>query len=138
VGFRPNVTMRFDHPATTKAMVPTGLGISLLPIWTVAEDVAAGRLTRIEQREPPLLARMVTRAAAGELHAAGGRRVHAAGRRVALTRRAAGVAGLTTRPPCSTTAENPSGAAPSWVTSSRGASCSVDRRVPNRRLTRKT
>lgn len=58
-GFRPNVAMRFDHPATTKAMVATGLGVSLLPIWTVADDIAAGRLTRIEQREPPLVARMV-------------------------------------------------------------------------------
>jgi DNA-binding transcriptional LysR family regulator len=59
VGFHPNVVMRFDHPATTKAMVQAGLGISLLPIWTVAEELARGQLARIEQREPPLIARMV-------------------------------------------------------------------------------
>ena len=59
VGFHPNVVMRFDHPATTKAMVQTGLGISLLPIWTVADELASGRLVRIEQREPPLIAKMV-------------------------------------------------------------------------------
>jgi DNA-binding transcriptional LysR family regulator len=63
VGFHPNVAMRFDHPATTKAMVQTGLGISLLPIWTVAEELARGTLARIELREPPLIARtaLVTR-----------------------------------------------------------------------------
>lgn len=59
VGFHPNVAMRFDHPATTKAMVQTGLGISLLPIWTVADELARGTLARIEQREPPLIAKMV-------------------------------------------------------------------------------
>jgi len=59
VGFRPNVAMCFDHPPTAKAMIAAGLGISLLPIWTVADDMAAGQLTRIEQREPPLVARLV-------------------------------------------------------------------------------
>lgn len=59
VGFHPNVAMRFDHPATTKAMVQTGLGISMLPIWTVAGELADGTLSRIEQHEPPLIAKMV-------------------------------------------------------------------------------
>jgi DNA-binding transcriptional LysR family regulator len=59
VGFRPKVAMRFDHPATAKAMVQTGLGISLLPSWTVADELAAGTLARIEHEEPPLVAKMV-------------------------------------------------------------------------------
>ena len=65
VDFHPTVAMRFDHPATTKAMVQAGLGISILPIWTVAAELADGSLSRIAQREAPLIARtaLVTRRA---------------------------------------------------------------------------
>lgn len=53
VGFQPRVAMRFDNPETIKAMVRSGLGISVLPRWVVETELTAGRLLRIEQREPP-------------------------------------------------------------------------------------
>jgi DNA-binding transcriptional LysR family regulator len=57
-GFQPNVVMRFDHPETTKAMIRAGLGISILPIWAVEDELKSGTLSRIQQEEPPLIARM--------------------------------------------------------------------------------
>lgn len=56
--FQPNVVMRFDHPETTKAMIHAGLGMSMLPIWMVEEELRKGTLARIQQEEPPLIARM--------------------------------------------------------------------------------
>lgn len=62
-GFRPRIAMRSDNAEAIKAMVRAGLGVSMLPAWTVAREVREKRLTVIRQQEPPLLARvaLVTR-----------------------------------------------------------------------------
>ena len=57
-GFEPKVTMRFDNSEFIKAMVRTGLGISMLPSWVVYKDVKEGRLSMIRQVEPPLYSRI--------------------------------------------------------------------------------
>ena len=57
-GFEPNVIMRFDNPDFIRAMVCSGLGASMLPMWVVAKDVADGRLHLIRQSEPPLLSKI--------------------------------------------------------------------------------
>lgn len=62
-GFRPRIAMRSDNAEAIKAMVNAGLGVSMLPAWTVAREVRDKRLAVIRQQEPPLLARvaLVTR-----------------------------------------------------------------------------
>jgi DNA-binding transcriptional LysR family regulator len=57
-GFQPRVAMRFDNAEFIKAMVLTGLGISMLPAWVVYKDVKEGRLSMIRQAEPPLYSRI--------------------------------------------------------------------------------
>ena len=56
-GFHPEVTMRFDSAEAIKAMVAMGLGISMLPLWSVRAELRAGDLHLIRQREQPLIAR---------------------------------------------------------------------------------
>jgi DNA-binding transcriptional LysR family regulator len=51
----PDVVMRFDSAEALKSMVMTGIGVSMLPLYTVDEDIRMGRLNRIRQKEPPLL-----------------------------------------------------------------------------------
>lgn len=46
--------MRFDNAEAIRAMIRTGLGISMLPMRTVDQDLRSGRLTHIRQKEPPL------------------------------------------------------------------------------------
>jgi len=53
--FAPKVTMRFDNAEPIKAMVRLGFGVSMLPEWTVREDLKRGDLVRIGQREDPLI-----------------------------------------------------------------------------------
>jgi DNA-binding transcriptional LysR family regulator len=53
--FAPNVIMRFDSAEALRATLLTGTGISMLPQYTVDNDIRAGRLKRIRQKEPPLL-----------------------------------------------------------------------------------
>jgi DNA-binding transcriptional LysR family regulator len=53
--FAPRVTMRFDNAEPIKAMVRLGFGVSMLPEWTVREDLKRGEIVRIEQREDPLI-----------------------------------------------------------------------------------
>jgi DNA-binding transcriptional LysR family regulator len=53
-GLQPRVIMRFDSAEAIKAMIRTGLGISMLPMWIVDEDLRASRLSLIRQQEPPL------------------------------------------------------------------------------------
>ena len=57
-GFEPNVIMRFDNPDFIRAMVCSGLGFSMLPMWVVAKDVKDGRLHLIHQAEPPLFSKI--------------------------------------------------------------------------------
>ncbi len=53
-GFEPNVIMRFDNAEAIKAMIRTGLGISMLPMWIVDKDLKSRRLTLLRQQEPTL------------------------------------------------------------------------------------
>lgn len=57
--FRPRVIMRFDNAEAIKAMIRTGLGISMLPFWIVDADLQKGRLFLIRQREHPLFSKIV-------------------------------------------------------------------------------
>lgn len=57
-GFEPNVTMRFDNSEFIRAMVRTGLGVSMLPLWVVHRDVREGRLHMIRQAEAPLYSKI--------------------------------------------------------------------------------
>jgi DNA-binding transcriptional LysR family regulator len=57
-GFEPEVTMRFDNAEFIRAMVRTGLGISMLPLWIVDNDVKQGHLNIIRQAEPPLYSKI--------------------------------------------------------------------------------
>ncbi len=54
-GLKPNVIMRFDSAEVLKSLLMTGIGVSMLPLYTVDEDIRTGRLNRICQSEPPLL-----------------------------------------------------------------------------------
>ncbi len=44
VGFEPSVVMQNDQADSIKELVKLGLGISLLPLWSVSEDVRRGTL----------------------------------------------------------------------------------------------
>lgn len=54
-GHSPNVIMRCDSAEALKALLLDGIGISMLPLYSVEEDIRAGRLRRIKQREAPLM-----------------------------------------------------------------------------------
>jgi len=54
----PDVVMRFDSAEALKSIVMTGIGVSMLPLYTVDEDIRTGRLNRIRQKEPPLLVKI--------------------------------------------------------------------------------
>lgn len=55
--FHPSVVMTFDNADAIKAMIRAGLGVSLLPLWSVHTDLRKGVLTMIRQRERPLFSR---------------------------------------------------------------------------------
>lgn len=44
IGFEPNVLMSCDQAGSIKEFVKLGLGFSLLPLWSVAEEVHSGAL----------------------------------------------------------------------------------------------
>jgi DNA-binding transcriptional LysR family regulator len=44
VGFEPKVVMQNDQADSIKELVKLGLGVSLLPLWSVSEDVRRGTL----------------------------------------------------------------------------------------------
>jgi DNA-binding transcriptional LysR family regulator len=44
IGFEPNVVMENDEPDSIKELVKLGLGVALLPSWSVAEDSERGDL----------------------------------------------------------------------------------------------
>jgi DNA-binding transcriptional LysR family regulator len=56
--FRPKVIMTFDNAEAIKAMIRTGLGISMLPFWTVDAELRNGSLSLIRQHEPPLFSKI--------------------------------------------------------------------------------
>ena len=56
--FHPRVIMRFDNAEAIKAMIRTGLGISMLPFWAVDADIRKRGLALIRQREQPLRAKI--------------------------------------------------------------------------------
>jgi DNA-binding transcriptional LysR family regulator len=53
VGFEPKVVMQNDQADSIKELVKLGLGISLLPLWSVSEDVRRGtlRIARLATRQ---------------------------------------------------------------------------------------
>jgi len=53
-GLQPKVTMWLDNAEPIKAMLLAGFGVSLLPHWTVEEEIRTGRLVKIRCKEPPL------------------------------------------------------------------------------------
>jgi DNA-binding transcriptional LysR family regulator len=55
-GFEPRTTMRFNNAEPVKAMVQAGFGISMLPEWTLQEEIKNRQLRIIRQREEPLIA----------------------------------------------------------------------------------
>jgi DNA-binding transcriptional LysR family regulator len=58
INFQPKVIMTFDSGDAIKAMIRTGLGISMLPMWIVDGDLRRGGLSLIRQRERPLLSKV--------------------------------------------------------------------------------
>jgi DNA-binding transcriptional LysR family regulator len=52
VGFEPRVVMQNDQADSIKELVKLGLGVSLLPLWSVSEDVRRGtlRIVRLPDR----------------------------------------------------------------------------------------
>ncbi len=57
-GFEPRVLMRFDNAEAIKAMIKSGLGISMLPMWIVDADLRGGKLSLIQQEEPRLVSQI--------------------------------------------------------------------------------
>jgi len=53
VGFEPKVVMQNDQADSIKELVKLGLGISLLPLWSVSDDVRRGSLeiVRLDNRQ---------------------------------------------------------------------------------------
>ena len=53
LGFSPRVAMRFDHADAMRAMAEAGLGIALVPYWSVPRAGTASTWI-LEQKEAPL------------------------------------------------------------------------------------
>ena len=53
VGFEPKVVMQNDQADSIKELVKLGLGVSLLPLWSVSDDVRRGalRTLRLENKQ---------------------------------------------------------------------------------------
>jgi len=54
--FRPRVIMRFDTPEAIKAMIRSGLGVSLLPLWVVDAELKNKTLSVMRPHQQPLSA----------------------------------------------------------------------------------
>lgn len=52
--FQPRVAMRMDNAETIKSMVRSGFGVSMLPVWTVREELERDTVRIIRQAEPAL------------------------------------------------------------------------------------
>lgn len=57
--FHPRVVMRLDNAEAVKAMITARLGVSLLPLWTVAREIKQGTLAQLRLHEPPLTGQLV-------------------------------------------------------------------------------
>lgn len=55
VKFQPRVIMTFDNAEAIKAMIRSGLGVSMLPMWIADADLKKRTLSIIRQREPRLM-----------------------------------------------------------------------------------
>lgn len=44
IGLKPNIVMENDEPDSIKALVKLGIGITVLPLWSVADEVRRGAL----------------------------------------------------------------------------------------------
>jgi DNA-binding transcriptional LysR family regulator len=53
-GLSPEVTMRFDSAEALKATLVLNTGVSMLPRYTVEEEIRQGKLRAIRQKEAPL------------------------------------------------------------------------------------
>jgi DNA-binding transcriptional LysR family regulator len=58
INFQPTVIMRFDNAEAIKAMIRTGLGISMLPLWIVDADLRKRSFALIRQREHTLFSKL--------------------------------------------------------------------------------
>ena len=47
----PRIVMEIDHLGAVASMVRAGLGLAIVPRWAVADDLAAGRLVGLVDRE---------------------------------------------------------------------------------------
>ncbi len=60
LGIRPRVVMRFDHAEAIKSMVRIGVGIGMLPRWSVSAELASGELVEVKiAGAAPLTSRIV-------------------------------------------------------------------------------
>ena len=60
LGIRPRVVMRFDHAEAIKSMVRIGVGIGMLPQWSVSAELASGELVEVKIGDAaPLTSRIV-------------------------------------------------------------------------------
>jgi DNA-binding transcriptional LysR family regulator len=58
IDFHPKVIMTFDSGEAIKAMIRSGLGVSMLPMWIVDRDLKRGGLSLIRQRERRLISKV--------------------------------------------------------------------------------
>lgn len=52
-GIEPDTIMRFDNADAIRSILRAGIGYSLLPTWTLGEDIRAGALWRLETMLKP-------------------------------------------------------------------------------------
>lgn len=58
LNFRPRVVMRSDSAEAIKAMIRSGLGISVLFFWNINSDLRSGTLSVVHTDAPPLISHM--------------------------------------------------------------------------------
>src|SRR6267143_3180700 len=58
VGFEPKVVMQNEQADSSKELIKLGLGISLLPLWSVSEDVRRGKLRTLRLKDRHLFHQM--------------------------------------------------------------------------------
>ncbi len=58
LNFCPNVVMRSDSAEAIKAMVRTGLGMSVLFLWNIDADLQKSRFKIVHTEAPPLISRI--------------------------------------------------------------------------------